>query len=281
MKRIGIIFNPGKARAQTEIKKLTGWLRARGCTAVIVTPSGKKIPKLDCALSLGGDGTMLRASRLLAPLDVPLIGINLGSLGFLAETNPDDAYGFLSEVLAGKYRMEERIMLSVTLHSGRKTTRQIALNDAVIHSGKTNRIVTIAARVNDEFLADYIGDGLIVATPTGSTAYSLAASGPIAHPPLKVFVMTPICPHTLTQRPLIISSEHTLKLTAASRSTTEKPTLTIDGQITFTVANRDHVTITKAEKPLLLITNPRQQYLNVLRTKLKWGERGNSSSVEK
>ena len=221
---------------------------------------------------------MLKASRLLAPLGVPLIGINLGSLGFLAETNPDDAYAFLAEVLAGNYRLEERIMLSVTLHSGRKTTRQIALNDAVIHSGKTNRIVSIAARVNDEFLADYIGDGLIVATPTGSTAYSLAASGPIAHPHLKVFVMTPICPHTLTQRPLIISSEHTLKLTAASRSTREKPTLTIDGQLTFNISNRDTVTITKAEKPLLLITNPRQQYLNVLRTKLKWGERGNTAS---
>lgn len=274
MKTVGIIFNPDKTRAKQELEKLSGWLRKKNCKVIILSSGGTKFPAMDFALSLGGDGTMLRVSRFLAPLEIPVLGINLGSLGFLAETDPKEMYSVLSELLEGKYEIEERMMLDVTIKSKNKTARHPALNDCVIHSGSNGRIITVTANINNEFLADYIGDGLIVATPTGSTAYSLAASGPIVHPHLSVFILSPVCPHTLAQRPLIVSTEHILSLQVTSKSELENPVLSLDGQISFLLKPKDLITITSYEKPLRLITNPKRNYFQVLRTKLKWGERG-------
>jgi NAD+ kinase len=144
----------------------------------------------------------------------------------------------------------------------------------MIHSGNNGRVITVTASVNGVFLADYVGDGLIVATPTGSTAYSLAASGPIVHPHLSVFLLTPICPHTLTQRPMIIPSRHTLSLTADSAVVREKPVLSIDGQTNYLLNHGDRITVELSAFPLKLIVNPKRKYLEVLRAKLSWGVRG-------
>jgi NAD+ kinase len=274
VKKIGIIFNSEKPRAKAETGKLKEWLKGQGCSVTVLPSSAKKVPPLDFALCLGGDGTMLKTSKLLAPRQIPVVGINLGSLGFLAETDPGEIYSFLKKVLAGQFRVEERMMLSITITSSQRTITETALNDCTIHSGNNGRVITISANVNSEFLADYVGDGLIVATPTGSTAYSLAASGPIVHPHLSVFVLTPICPHTLAQRPLILSTNHCLTLRVHVPNIAEKPILSLDGQTNYRISEKDTITIAEAPTPLKVIVNPKQKYFQVLRKKLKWGERG-------
>ena len=274
MKTVGIIYNDEKPRAVQETKNLKGWLKKRGCKAVVLPSSINKINAIDFALCLGGDGTMLRASRFLAPAKIPVLGVNLGSMGFLAETNPEECFDFVDKILVGNFKIEERMMLSVEVCRGGKKTVYTALNDCMIHSGNNGRVITVTAELNGNFLGDYVGDGLIVATPTGSTAYSLAASGPIVHPHLSVLLLTPICPHTLTQRPLIVSSSHTLCLKADSSAVREKPILSMDGQTSVFISSRDTVTITESASPLRLITNPKRKYLEVLRKKLGWGIRG-------
>jgi NAD+ kinase len=274
MKTVGIIYNDEKPRAVQETKNLKSWLKKRGCRAAVLPSSINKISGIDFALCLGGDGTMLRASRFLAPAGIPVLGINLGSMGFLAETNPEECCAFVDKILAGSFRIEERMMLSVEVLQGKKKAVYTALNDCMIHSGNNGRVITVTAELNGNFLGDYVGDGLIVATPTGSTAYSLAASGPIVHPHLSVLLLTPICPHTLTQRPLIVSSGHTLSLKADSSAVREKPILSIDGQTSVFIGSSDRITITESGHPLKLIVNPKRKYLEVLRSKLGWGIRG-------
>ena len=274
MKKIGIIFNTEKERARLEMTRLEEWLRIRGCKTVIIPSDVQKVPSLHFALTLGGDGTMLKASRFLAPAGIPVLGVNLGSLGFLAETNPEEVYDFLDHILTNGFKTENRSMFSVSLLSKGKKTIHYVLNECLIHSGSNSRVLTVSVDINDNFLADYIGDGLIIATPTGSTAYSLAASGPIVHPRLSVFILTPICPHTLTQRPMILPLEHTLTLRVNTRGIRKKPVLSLDGQTNYLLSPNDSVTVTAAPFPLKLIINPNRKYLEVLRTKLKWGERG-------
>ena len=274
MKTVGIIYNDEKPRAIKETQKIKNWLKKRGCKAVVLPSSGKNAGELDFAVCLGGDGTMLKASSFLAPAGIPVLGVNLGSLGFLAETNPEECYSFIDGILNNGFNVEERTMLSVGITKGSKKITHTALNDCMIHSGNNGRVITVSVHVNGDFLADYVGDGLIVATPTGSTAYSLAASGPIVHPHLFVFLLTPICPHTLTQRPMIISAGHTLSLTADSAIVREKPILSIDGQTSYLLKSGDRISVSLSDHPLKLIVNPKRKYLEVLRTKLGWGIRG-------
>lgn len=274
VKTVGIVFNPEKQKAVNEVESFKKWFSDRKCKVVLISSEDMKVPYVDFAISLGGDGTMLKASRIFSESDVPILGVNLGSLGFLAETNIDEAYEFLDQILSNRYKVEKRMMLSIKLYHKNKVLKQTALNDITIHSGKSGRIISVVANVNGEFLATYPGDGLIVSTPTGSTAYSLAASGPIVHPGLSLLLLTPICPHTLTQRPLILSANHTLKLTVISKSSHPEPILSIDGQLNYALSNDDYIVLTKAKKQLNLIINPKRKYFEVLRTKLKWGERG-------
>ena len=274
MKTVGIAFNTEKKRARTEMLRLKAWLQKKKCKAVIIPSDSARIPRVDFALTLGGDGTMLNASRFLAPAGIPVLGVNLGSLGFLAETDPDELYTFLEQIIADGFSFEERMMLSVTIVSKGKKLLRSALNDCIIHSGNKSRVTTIVVDVDTDFLADYVGDGLIVSTPTGSTAYSLAASGPIVHPHLSVFILTPICPHTLTQRPMIVSPNHRLTLRVESKNAREKPTLSLDGQMSYLLDRNDRVFISASGTPLRLIINPKRKYLEVLREKLKWGKRG-------
>jgi len=274
MKKVGIIYNDEKPRAIKEAQKIKAWFKKHGGKAFILPSSTKKAGGLDFAVCLGGDGTMLKASTFLAPAGIPVLGVNLGSLGFLAETNPEDCCAFIDKILEEGFQIEERIMLSVKITKDRKTVAHTALNDCLIHSGNNGRVITVSVKVNGYFLADYVGDGLIVATPTGSTAYSLAASGPIVHPHLSVFLLTPICPHTLTQRPMILSTGHTLELSADASTVREKPILSIDGQTSYPLNPGDRITVSLSEHPLKLITNPERKYLEVLRTKLSWSKRG-------
>ncbi len=274
MKTVGIIYNDQKEKAVAELPKLKKWLTARGCKAIVIDSEKEKFPEIDCAITLGGDGTMLRASRILAIRGVPVLGINLGSLGFLAETNTKELYSFLSDIIKDKYTVEERAMLHISVQRANgKTITETALNDVIFHSGTNGRVITISSWLNEDFIADYTGDGLIVATPTGSTAYSLSSGGPIVHPDLSVFTLTPICPHTLTERPIIVSSSHTLRMTAETYGT-EKAAIFVDGQIRHEINDSDTVTVTLLPTPLRLITNPKRKYLKVLREKLRWGERG-------
>ena len=274
MKTAGIIFNPEKKRAVDEMKKFKGILQKKKCRAVVIPSDSKKLPPLDFALALGGDGTMLKASRLLAPAGVPVLGVNMGSLGFLAETTPEEAPRVIADIISENYTLEERMMLDIAITSKGGTKHELALNDCTIHSGMSGRVINIKANINEDFLADYLGDGVIISTPTGSTAYSLAASGPIVHPHLSLFVITPICPHTLTQRPLILSTHHNLTFAAEFKNRTEVPLVSVDGQLNHSLAKGDKVVISASGDPLKLILNPKRKYFQVLRAKLKWGERG-------
>lgn len=274
MKTVGLIYNPEKKRACAEMMELKSFLKRKKCKVEVIPSDANKIPCIDFAVTLGGDGTMLKASRLLAPGAIPVLGINMGSLGFLAETTAQEAKSVLIDIINNNYRVEERMMLDVMVQTKKKTMREFALNDCIIHSGMNGRVISIRADINDEFLADYLSDGLIIATPTGSTAYSLAASGPIVHPHLSLYVLTPICPHTLTQRPLIISTSHILTLTVDIRKRQEIPIVSIDGQINYELKAGDKVIISASPNPLQLIINPKRKYFQVLREKLKWGERG-------
>lgn len=274
MKTAGIIYNTEKPRARAETVRIMAWLKRRNCKAVILPSSVRKVPALDFALTLGGDGTMLRASAFLAPARIPVLGVNLGSLGFLAETDPDEVYHFLEKVLAGDYQTEDRMRLAVTVQAGSKVRRFAALNDCIIHSGMNGRVISLNVDINGEFLANYPGDGLIISTPTGSTAYSLAASGPIVHPLLSVLILTPICPHTLTQRPMILPIDRGLTVRINPTMARHQPVLSIDGQSNCILSSRARITIQPSADPLRLIINPQRNYFGVLRAKLKWGERG-------
>ena len=275
MKKIGIIYNFQKEKAKKEAELIKDWLINKNYSVTVLPSSIKSIPKINLALSLGGDGTILKISRLLADSKVPVLGVNMGSLGFLAETNPEEFYAFFEKILKGKFEIEKRMMIEVKIHSKARVITNYALNECMVHSGNSGRVIKVSASVNREFLADYTGDGLIISTPTGSTAYSLAASGPIVYPNLSVFVVTPICPHMLAQRPMIIPTKDTvITLKAFSKIKKNKPLLAIDGQTDYFLSNGDYVTITVSPRPLLLMVNPQRKYFEILRTKLKWGERG-------
>jgi NAD+ kinase len=274
MKKVGIIFNPEKKKAKEELKKLSTFLKGMKCKAIPISSSSKNLKQLDFALTLGGDGTMLSASRMLSEHKIPVLGVNLGSLGFMAETDPSEVYSLLPKIAAGKYKIEERLMLEIEIKRGKKSVKHLALNEVILHSQSKARVIAITAKKNDELIGNYIGDGLIVSSPTGSTAYSLAANGPIVHPGLSLFILTPVCPHTLTQRPLILSAKNTITLSLSPTNKKIDPLITIDGQIIYKIKPNDKIIIKQAKNPLKLIVNPNNRYLEVLRTKLKWGERG-------
>lgn len=232
----------------------------------------------DIAVALGGDGTMLRAARLLAPHSIPLLGINSGGLGFLSGTDAADFSRDCGAILAGKFAIEERSMITVeTLRDGKRIFGpNIALNDCVIRCGDQARAISLRTSSSGRWVADYFGDGLIVSTPTGSTAYALAASGPIVDPGLDVLLVAPICPHTLTQRPLIIPAQEPMAIRLTTRRPNEpspRALMSLDGQLGCALKVGDEVRITRFDRPFKLLINPKRSYYEVLRRKLHWGER--------
>jgi len=282
MKKIGIIAKNISA-AQKAAGKLAAWLEARDKKVFIDNETALAIKRPGCDASelpalvemlivLGGDGTLLSAARLVADAhtDVPIFGVNLGSLGFMAELSLDELYGNLEKAIAGKLATEDRMMLGASVVRGGKRVAQYrVLNDAVINKGALARMMELKISVNDGHLTTLRADGLIVATPTGSTAYSLSAGGPIIHPTIHCFVLTPICPHTLSNRPIALPD--TVVVTVCLTSQSEDVSLTLDGQIGFPLEWNDIVEIRKSRFKMKLIKHPTKSYYEILRTKLKWG----------
>jgi len=228
--------------------------------------------KVDLLIVLGGDGTLLSAARALGGHNVPILAVNLGGLGFLTSVTLEELYPLLDQVLAGKYGTSNRMMLDAEVwRDGKPAERQCALNDAVANKGAMARMLEFDLYVDRNHVGRYRADGIIVATPTGSTAYSLAAGGPIVDPAVDAFVITPICPHMLTNRPLVIPDTAMIELDFAAA---EEPVyLTLDGQIGFQLAPRDRVSIMKSKHRVVLVRPPSKTYFQVLRSKLRWSER--------
>jgi len=282
MKKIGIIAK-NIPEALKAAKKLRAWLESRGKkvfvdheTAAALNMQGydrTEIPALvEMLIVLGGDGTLLSAARHVADAhtDVPIFGVNLGSLGFMAEVSLDELYDNLEKAIAGRLETEERMMLSASvIRSGKRLARYRVLNDAVINKGALARMMELRISVNDSHLTTLRADGLIVATPTGSTAYSLSAGGPIIHPTIHCFVVTPICPHTLSNRPIALPD--TVVVAVCLTSMSEDVSLTLDGQIGFPLVPNDTVEIKRSRYKMKLIKHPAKSYYDILRTKLKWG----------
>jgi NAD+ kinase len=280
--RVGFILKPDKTEAGALLEELVPWLRGEGHVPVVtsedqIAPAGAEvIPELemgasvDLAVVLGGDGTMLRASRLVADQGRPVLGVNLGQLGFLAGFAPSEAKAALALALAGKLPLAKRMRLAVTFtKAGAEPVVKYALNDAVLHQGAMAKLVEIDAFVDGEFVASYRADGLIVATPTGSTAYSLSAGGPIVYPSMNAVVLTPICPFTLTNRPIVIPDTAEINLRLKNES--DGVVLTLDGQIGYQMQTGDCVLIRKSPMTFNLVQPPNRNYFDVLRNKLKWG----------
>jgi NAD+ kinase len=226
----------------------------------------------DLIIVLGGDGTLLSVARQVREHNVPILGVNLGSLGFLTEVSLEELPEILPRIVSGNYRVSTRTMLDVTVQrEGEEIFALSLLNDAVITKDALARIIDIETYVDDQYLTTVRGDGLIVSTPTGSTGYSLAAGGPILHPSLEHVVLTPICPHMLTNRPIILPKEALIR--ARLNSTDERVILTLDGQVGFPLEYRDEVTVAKSPFAVNLVRSDTREYFEVLRTKLKWGER--------
>jgi NAD+ kinase len=281
--RVGFILKPDKSQAGVLLDDLVPWLRKHGHVPVVTTedqiaPAGAEIvpedalgEAIDLAVVLGGDGTMLRASRLVADARRPVLGVNLGQLGFLTGFAPSEAKGALEQAMAGKLQRTERMRLQVkfTRHGAPPVIRT-ALNDAVLHQGAMARMVEISAHLDEQFVAEYRADGLIVATPTGSTAYNMAAGGPIVVPTQAAMTLTPICAHALTNRPLVVGAGATIRLSLGAD--VRGVLLTVDGQWAHSFVPGDIAEFSAAPVPLILFAS-RQSFFDVMRDKLHWGAR--------
>ncbi len=287
MTTIGVIARPDLAEAGPALHKLVEWLKARRVSALLEEQTAalarirgrvaradarEVAAKADALVVLGGDGTLLRVSHLLARRNVPVLGVNFGSLGFLTEIALDELYPTLSGVLLGQYEFDERRMLhAVAKRDGQADEVADVLNDVVITKASLSRIIELDVHVDGLFVSAFRADGLIVSSPTGSTAYNLAAGGPILHPSLPAIAITPICPHMLTNRPLVVGDKSTIEVRLRPARDVEVH-VTFDGQLGFAVAARDSVTVTRSPRSLRLVRAPRRDFFAVLRTKLKWGE---------
>jgi NAD+ kinase len=286
IKTVGIISRPRREDIARVVPPLVDWLQAHGAEAICdsetsdcfgpLAVKARKREELpgctDLLIVLGGDGTLLSAARLAAERKVPILAVNLGGLGFLTTVSQDEIYSILEEIFTGKHRVSERVMLEAEIfRNGNAIRRQIALNDAVLNKAALARIMDLELRVDGEYVTTYKADGLILSTPTGSTAYSLAAGGPIVYPIVEAFVVTPICPHTLTNRPLVIPDSVTIEVEFKAGDGTVF--LTLDGQIGIELMRGDHVRVRKAAEKLLLVRPAKKTYFQILRNKLKWGER--------
>jgi len=282
---IGIVTKPDHAQFDAPLKQLLTWLLDHDCKTIVeegVVPTFdltqvksarlEDMPdQADIIMAFGGDGTILRVARSIRGRPSPILGVNLGSLGFLTEITLEDLYPALERVLEGSYAVDRRNMLKVVVHrDGDQVETHHALNDVVINSGALARLINMDAFVDEDYIATFPADGMIISTPTGSTAYSLSAGGPILYPKLDSVVMTPICSHTLTTRPLVIPAESNIRVAVQSG---EEVMLTVDGQIGMALRAGDEVFCTRSEYQIELIRTGNKDFFDVLREKLKWGER--------
>jgi NAD+ kinase len=285
--RIGVAVKPGLDAARDTLVELETRLRDRGVEAVWSTEAAKLFSggsrhaaeredlarHSDLAVVLGGDGTLLAMAKAIAESghDIPILAVNFGSLGFLTEITRPELYQSLDAVIAGRASYDLRMMLRAV--ATRAKEAHMALNDVVFTRTALSRMIELSVSVGDHFVTAVKADGLIVATPTGSTAYNLAAGGPIVHPAMDALVLTPIAPHTLSNRPIVIPAERDVRVTSTSSNAGDEVYVTMDGQTGFPLQEGDELTITRAEKPLRLVRSTTRSYFEVLREKLKWNER--------
>jgi len=288
IKRIGVVVKPHQPDALETLCRLTEWLDERGiklvggpeiereqiehqtgCAVEVLEPE-KLAQDVDLMLVLGGDGTMIATARTVSDKEVPVIGVNYGGLGYLAEFRIEELFTALQSILEGHYQVERRVMLAVELRRGEElVTRNRVLNDVVMNKSALARIIEIEAHLNDQFVNSFRADGLIVATPTGSTAYNLSAGGPVIYPSMNAVVITPICPFTLSNRPIVVPDDSKIEV----RLMTEKEdvALTLDGQVGFPLQAGDRVVIRKSNTTFNLVQPANRNYFDVLRDKLRWG----------
>jgi NAD+ kinase len=283
--RIGVVAKPDAAEARGVVRGLIEWLGARGLPALVDKETASLVADLpvaqanrtdlpgqvDFIVVLGGDGTLLSVARAVGDLGVPILGVNLGGLGFLTATTLDEMMPSLQALLSGRMVIEERMMLAARVRRGAGTAGHfLALNDVVIMKAAMSRIIDLQVSVDGAPATAYRADGLIIATPTGSTAYSLSAGGPILFPTMDAMVLTPICSHTLTNRPIVLPGTQRIEVTLI---TNQEVMLTVDGQVGFALRESDGVEVERAASRIRLVRFPDKHYFSVLRAKLKWGER--------
>lgn len=282
IRRIGIIANVRKEKAPELIIRLKDWAKGRGVEVVLESDIARKMgepggvdresigSRVDMIVAFGGDGTLLMAARSVRKFNVPILGINLGAFGYLTVFNLNEMIEALEMIYRGDYRTEKRMMLDVEVHGGDRTLEVWSvLNDVVINRGNLSRMVDLEVIVDDRYLTTYKADGLIVSTPTGSTAYSLSAGGPIVYPMLHSIIINPICPHTLTNRPVMLPESASVRVVLWTKGL--GATATLDGQLSFDLRSGDSIVIRKSKYVTNLVTSPQREYLQILRSKLGWG----------
>lgn len=284
MNKVGIISKHTEAETLRVVEEISNWLSGknmkvildRETATVMREESGvlrSRLPSAsDIILAIGGDGTLLSAARVVGTSGVPILAVNLGSLGFITAITLEELVPVLDRVISGDFEYDERMTLNCHVHRlGERVANYNVLNDVVINKGALAKIIDIRAYVEDMYLTSFKADGLIMSTPTGSTAYSMSAGGPIVYPNMKCILVTPICPHTLTNRPLVIPHDLTVKAELKTKET--DILLTLDGQVGFGLRENDIIEVRKSDTPIKLIKSPFKDYFEILRTKLKWGER--------
>lgn len=287
IRRIGIVVKPNQPQAVQTIGCLVEWLDRRGVTLVVepelachaadaktgcaieTLPREKLAANVDLLIVLGGDGTMIASTRMLGDREVPVLGINYGTLGYLAEFRTEEMIPALESIFNDDYRLDRRVMLDVELRRNEQRVAQNrVLNDAVIGKSALARIIEIEAWFDKQFVNSFRADGLIVSTPTGSTAYNLSAGGPLIYPSMEAVVITPICPHTLSNRPIVVPDDVEIELHLKTR---EEVAITLDGQIGFPLEIEDRVFVRKSRTKFNIVQPTNRNYFDVLRDKLRWG----------
>ena len=287
IKRIGVVLKPNQPDALKTMCELTVWLQARDLLLVggpeiereaIAAETGCQVGEIeaeqlarnvDLILVLGGDGTMIATSRMMGDSEVPVLGINFGGLGYLAEFRIEELYAALESILSGNFRLDRRVMLAVEVPGEGQPTNHRVLNDVVINKSALARIIEIEAYLNGQFVNSFRADGLIVSTPTGSTAYNLSAGGPVIFPSMNAIVITPICPFTLSNRPIVVPDDAVIELRL--KTDKEDVAVTLDGQVGFPLQVDDQVIIRKSKTTFNLVQPMNRNYFDVLRDKLRWG----------
>ena len=289
IRRVGVVVKPNHPEALKTACRLVEWLDARGIglvgttdldrewivaethCAIDIVPHEKLAASVDLIVVLGGDGTMIATSRMMGDYDVPVLGINYGTLGYLAEFRVEELVPALESALAGDYRIDTRVRLAVDLYRGDEMLmHNRALNDVVINKSALARIIEIEARMNGMLISGFRADGLIVSTPTGSTAYNLSAGGPVVYPSMNALVITPICPFTLSDRPIVVPDDCLVELRL--RTPDEDVVLTLDGQFGLPIGIEDRILIRKSLTTFKIVQPKNRNYFEVLREKLRWGK---------
>jgi NAD+ kinase len=283
--KIGVVAKPDASEARDAVRRLVTWLSGRGLTVVLEKETAGLVPELpvaqtgrgelpgqvDVIVVLGGDGTLLAVARAVGELGLPILGVNLGGLGFLTATTLDEMLPAVEALLAGRMVVEDRMMLATHVRRGSSGVGDfLALNDVVVMKSAMSRIIDFSVAVDGQRATAYRADGVIIATPTGSTAYSLSAGGPILFPTMDALVLTPVCSHTLTNRPIVLPGTQRVEVTML---TSQEVMLTVDGQVGFGLREGDRIEIERAQARIRLVRFPHKHFFSVLRTKLKWGER--------